>query len=148
MIHRFVKRTGIESHLRVPIGNESERGNLREFESQYPFVDFLMKGFDHWNVPLQPREIESIPHNKADAGNRIYRCAHLQVCTFSVDTPIRLVLKSLLGLTQFLKSVLYFCIMTTLNLSEKKQPLFSDYCQFLLASFHNFTQTYLVRSYL
>lgn len=32
--------------------------------------------------------------------------------------------------------------MTTLNLSEKKQPLFSDYCQFLLASFHNFTQTY------
>ena len=32
--------------------------------------------------------------------------------------------------------------MMTLNLSEKKQPLFSDYCQFLLASFHNFTQTY------
>ena len=32
--------------------------------------------------------------------------------------------------------------MTTLTLSEKKQPLFSDYCQFLLASFHNFTQTY------
>ena len=32
--------------------------------------------------------------------------------------------------------------MTTLNLSEKKHPLFSDYCQFLLASFHNFTQTY------
>ena len=34
--------------------------------------------------------------------------------------------------------------MNTLSLSEKKQPLFSDYCQFLLASFHNFTQTYLV----
>lgn len=32
--------------------------------------------------------------------------------------------------------------MNTLSLSEKKQPLFSDYCQFLLASFHNFTQTY------
>ena len=32
--------------------------------------------------------------------------------------------------------------MNTINLSEKKQPLFSDYCQFLLASFHNFTQTY------
>ena len=32
--------------------------------------------------------------------------------------------------------------MNTLSLSEKKQPLFSDYCQFLLSSFHNFTQTY------
>ena len=32
--------------------------------------------------------------------------------------------------------------MKTLSLSEKNQPLFSDYCQFLLASFHNFTQTY------
>ena len=32
--------------------------------------------------------------------------------------------------------------MKTLSLSEKKHPLFSDYCQFLLASFHNFTQTY------
>ena len=32
--------------------------------------------------------------------------------------------------------------MNTLSLSEKKQPLFADYCQFLLASFHNFTQTY------
>ena len=32
--------------------------------------------------------------------------------------------------------------MNTLSLSEKKQPLFSDYCQFLLASFDNFTQTY------
>ena len=32
--------------------------------------------------------------------------------------------------------------MKTLSVSEKKQPLFSDYCQFLLASFHNFTQTY------
>ena len=32
--------------------------------------------------------------------------------------------------------------MKTLTLSEKKHPLFSDYCQFLLASFHNFTQTY------
>ena len=32
--------------------------------------------------------------------------------------------------------------MNTLSVSEKKHPLFSDYCQFLLASFHNFTQTY------
>ena len=32
--------------------------------------------------------------------------------------------------------------MKTVTLSEKKQPLFPDYCQFLLASFHNFTQTY------
>ena len=32
--------------------------------------------------------------------------------------------------------------MKTLTLSEKKQPLFSDYCQFLLASFDNFTQRY------
>ena len=32
--------------------------------------------------------------------------------------------------------------MKTLTLSKKKHPLFSDYCQFLLASFHNFTQTY------
>ena len=32
--------------------------------------------------------------------------------------------------------------MKTLTLSEKKQPLFSDYCHFLLASFQNFTQTY------
>ena len=32
--------------------------------------------------------------------------------------------------------------MTTINLSEKKQPLLVDYCQFLLGSFHNFTQTY------
>ena len=32
--------------------------------------------------------------------------------------------------------------MKILTLSEKNQPLFSDYCQFLLASFHNFTQTY------
>ena len=32
--------------------------------------------------------------------------------------------------------------MKTLTISEKKHPLFSDYCQFLLASFHNFTQTY------
>ena len=32
--------------------------------------------------------------------------------------------------------------MNTINLSEKKHPLFSDYCQFLLGSFHNFTQTY------
>ena len=30
--------------------------------------------------------------------------------------------------------------MKTLTLSEKKQPLFSDYRQFLLASFDNFTQ--------
>ena len=32
--------------------------------------------------------------------------------------------------------------MTTFTLSEKKQNLYSDYCQFLLASFTNFTQTY------
>ena len=32
--------------------------------------------------------------------------------------------------------------MKTITLSEKKQPLFSDYCHFLLASFHNFTRTY------
>ena len=32
--------------------------------------------------------------------------------------------------------------MKTLSLSEKKHPLLSDYCQFLLSSFHNFTQTY------
>ena len=32
--------------------------------------------------------------------------------------------------------------MTTISVSEHKQALFSDYCQFLLASFHNFTQTY------
>ena len=38
--------------------------------------------------------------------------------------------------------MLYLEIMKTLSLSEKKQPLFSDYCQFLLASFDNFTQTY------
>ena len=32
--------------------------------------------------------------------------------------------------------------MTTINLSAKRQPLLADYCQFLLASFENFTQTY------
>ena len=32
--------------------------------------------------------------------------------------------------------------MTTLNVSENRRPLLADYCQFLLASFHNFTQTY------
>ena len=32
--------------------------------------------------------------------------------------------------------------MTTISVSEHKQALFSDYCQFLLASFHNFTQPY------
>ena len=32
--------------------------------------------------------------------------------------------------------------MTNINLSEKRQPLFLDYCQFLLAGFQNFTQTY------
>ena len=32
--------------------------------------------------------------------------------------------------------------MKTISLSVKKQPLFFDYCHFLLASFHNFTQTY------
>ena len=31
--------------------------------------------------------------------------------------------------------------MKTLTLSEKKRPLFSDYCHFLLASFENFRQT-------
>ncbi len=38
--------------------------------------------------------------------------------------------------------VLYYSIMNTHTLSKKKQDLFSDYCQFLLASFTNFTQTY------
>ena len=32
--------------------------------------------------------------------------------------------------------------MTTFTLSEKKHNLYSDYCQFLIASFTNFTQTY------
>ena len=32
--------------------------------------------------------------------------------------------------------------MTNINLSEKRQPLFLDYCQFLLAGFQNFTQTH------
>ena len=32
--------------------------------------------------------------------------------------------------------------MKTLSLSAKRHPLLSDYCQFLLSSFHNFTQTY------
>ena len=32
--------------------------------------------------------------------------------------------------------------MTNINLSEKREPLFLDYCQFLLAGFQNFTQTY------
>ena len=32
--------------------------------------------------------------------------------------------------------------MTGINLAEKRQPLLADYCQFLLASFENFTQTY------
>ena len=32
--------------------------------------------------------------------------------------------------------------MTSLNLCEKREPLFSDYCQFLLAGFQNFTQTH------
>ena len=32
--------------------------------------------------------------------------------------------------------------MKSINLSEKRQPLFSDYCQFLLAGFQNFTQTH------
>ena len=40
------------------------------------------------------------------------------------------------------KIVLYYFIMNTFTLSEKKQDLQSDYCQFLLASFTNFTQTY------
>ena len=32
--------------------------------------------------------------------------------------------------------------MTSINLSEKRQPLLADYCQFLLAGFQNFTQTH------
>ena len=32
--------------------------------------------------------------------------------------------------------------MTSINLCEKREPLFSDYCQFLLAGFQNFTQTH------
>ena len=32
--------------------------------------------------------------------------------------------------------------MTSINLCEKRQPLFLDYCQFLLAGFQNFTQTH------
>ena len=47
VIHRFVKRAGIESRLYVPIGNESGGYDLGKFESQYPFVDFLMKRFGH-----------------------------------------------------------------------------------------------------
>ena len=46
------------------------------------------------------------------------------------------------GLTQKYRFVLYCSIMTTFTLSDKKQNLYSDYCQFLLASFTNFTQTY------
>ena len=38
--------------------------------------------------------------------------------------------------------MVYSQLMNTVTLSKKKQPLLSDYCQFLLASFHNFTQTY------
>lgn len=45
LIYGFIKRAGIESHLRVPIGNESTGCDLGEFKSQYPFVNFLMKGF-------------------------------------------------------------------------------------------------------
>ena len=32
--------------------------------------------------------------------------------------------------------------MTTINLSEKRQTLLVDYCQFLVAGVKNFTQTY------
>ena len=32
--------------------------------------------------------------------------------------------------------------MTTFTHSQKKKTLFSEYCQFLIASFTNFTQTY------
>ena len=32
--------------------------------------------------------------------------------------------------------------MTSINLSEKREPLLADYCQFLLAGSENFTQTY------
>ena len=34
------------------------------------------------------------------------------------------------------------CIMTRINLLEKKPPLLLDYCHFLSAGFENFTQTY------
>ncbi len=32
--------------------------------------------------------------------------------------------------------------MNTFTLSQKKHNLYADYCQFLIASFTNFTQTY------
>ena len=32
--------------------------------------------------------------------------------------------------------------MKSINLSEKREPLLADYCQFLLAGLQNFTQTY------
>ncbi len=47
------------------------------------------------------------------------------------------------GLTHYNRFVLYYSIMITFTLSEKKQSLYSDYCQFLLSSFTNFTQTYM-----
>ena len=47
MIHRFIKHAGIESHLRIPIRNESGGYDLGEFKSQYPSVDFLTKGLGH-----------------------------------------------------------------------------------------------------
>ena len=46
------------------------------------------------------------------------------------------------GLTHFYQMVLYYTIMNTFTHSEKKQNVFSDYCQYLLTSFTNFTQTY------
>ncbi len=38
--------------------------------------------------------------------------------------------------------MLYSSIMTTFTHSQKKHNLYSDYCQFLIASFTNWTQTY------
>ena len=48
MRHEFIEHAGIESYLRIPVGNESGGCDLGEFESQYPFVYFLMKGFGHY----------------------------------------------------------------------------------------------------
>ena len=61
MMHGFIKHPGIESHLRIPVGNESGGCDLGEFEAQYPFVDFLMKGFGHENISLYNHtKVESI----------------------------------------------------------------------------------------
>lgn len=44
--------------------------------------------------------------------------------------------------TQKIGEGIDYTIMNTFTHSKKKQNLFSDYCQYLLASFTNFTQTY------